>query len=648
MNKTVRPYGSWPSPITAQTMTADSVHLGGPSFESGEIFWTEGRPTEGGRTVLVRQTPSGTQDVTPAGFNIRNRVHEYGGAASVMHDGAVYFQNDSDQHIYRQSLAEGEPQPVSPSISQKAELRFANGVIDEPRGRGIWVHEDHTDANSEAVNSIVAMPLDGGGLTTLVSGNDFYSAPTLSPDGKSMVWLTWNHPNMPWDGCELWLAQFEDDGSLSEPVLIAGTTEESIFQPQFSPDGTLYFVSDRSGWWNLHRYNGESVEPVAPMEAEFGKCYWAFGMSTYTITSDAEAIGQYFIEGRWQLARIGLYSGMVTDIPTGFIGFGGLHIEDGVITTVASAVDGPNALVRIDVATGETLETLASSVSSAVDKSYVSVPEHVDFPTENGLTAHGLYYAPTNPECVGPDDELPPLIVVSHGGPTGSTDAGFDMRLQYWTSRGFAVIDVNYGGSTGYGRAYRERLTDNWGIVDIDDCCNAAKHLVGQGLVDPDRLAIRGGSAGGYTTLSALAFRDTFSAGTSLYGISDLEAMAKETHKFESRYLDGLVGDYPEAMDIYLERSAIHHTDGFNCPIALLQGLEDKIVPPNQAQMIADALNAKGLPYAHVEFEGEQHGFRRAENIITAFEGELYFYGKIFGFEPAGDPQKITIHNLGE
>ena len=629
-------------------MTASSVHLGGPFSESGdageggEIFWTEGRPTEGGRTVLVRQTPSGPQDVTPERFNIRNRVHEYGGAALLMHGGTVYFQNDSDQRIYRQSLAEGEPQPISP----EGEHRFANGVIDKPRDRGIWVHEDHSDARSEAVNYIVAMPLEGGVLTTLVSGNDFYGAPTISPDGKSMAWLTWNHPNMPWDGCELWLADFARDGSLESPVLIAGSTEESIFQPAFSPDGTLYFVSDRSGWWNLHRIAGDAVEAVAPREAEFGKCYWAFGMSTYTITSDSEAIGQYFVEGRWQLAQIDLANGAVIDIPTGFVGFGGLHVEDGVITTIASAVDGPEALVRIDAASGNTLETLVLSISMPLDTAYISIPEHIDFPTEGGLTAHGLYYAPVNSDCVGPADELPPLIVVSHGGPTGSTDAEFDLKLQYWTSRGFAVVDVNYGGRTGYGREYRERLTGQWGIVDIDDCCNAARHLVSQGLVDPERLAIRGGSAGGYTTLSALAFRDTFDVGTSLYGISDLEAMATETHKFESRYLDGLIGDYPEDIDIYLERSAIHHTDGFNCPIALFQGLEDKIVPPNQAQMIADALAEKGLPYAHVEFEGEQHGFRRAENIISAFEGELYFYGKIFGFEPAGNPRPVTIHNL--
>jgi len=642
VNPKVLPYGSWPSPITAQLMTSDAVHLGGPFLEDGEIFWTEGRAAEGGRTVLVRQTPTGQEDVTPSGYNIRNRVHEYGGAALVMHDGGVYFQNDADQRIYRQSLAEGEPSPVSP----KGEYRFANGLIDDARGRGIWVLEDHSSNDSEASNSIVSMPLEGGDLTTLVSGNDFYSAPKISPNGKSMAWLTWNHPNMPWDGCELWLADISDDGRLESPVLIAGGLQESIFQPEFSPDGTLYFVSDRSGWWNLHRYAHGAAEAVAIQKAEFGKCYWAFGMSTYTIISESEAIGQYFVEGRWQLARIDLSAGTVTDIPTAFVGFGGLHVADGVITSVASPVDGPDALVRIDAATGETIETLVSAISTPFDSSYVSVPNHIDFPTEGGLTAHGLYYAPANPECAGPKDELPPLIVVSHGGPTGATDAGFDMRLQYWTSRGFAVVDVNYGGSTGYGREYRERLNDQWGIVDIDDCCNAAKHLVAQGLVDPKRLAIRGSSAGGYSTISALAFRDTFNAGTSLYGISDLEAMAKETHKFESRYLDGLIGPYPEAIDIYQERSAIHHTDGFDCPIALFQGLEDKIVPPNQAQMIADALNEKGLPYAHVEFEGEQHGFRRAENIISAFEGELYFYGKIFGFDPAGNPRPITIHNL--
>ncbi|MCH8103305.1 MAG: S9 family peptidase, partial [Chloroflexi bacterium] len=663
MGKQIKPYGSWDSPVTVDSIVSAVVQLGGPIVDGSDLYWLEGRPSEGGRNVLVRQVAASStsipssEDVTPEGFNVRNRVHEYGGAAALMHDGAVYFSNDSDQRLYRQALGVSgvsgrTPEPITPeTVTPNAALRFADGVVDPARKRGIWVMEDHRGQSREAINSIVAVPLDGGEPVELTGGNDFYAAPRLSPDGSQLAWLAWNHPNMPWDGCELWLAGIARDGTLEDPRPVAGGISEAIFQPAWSPDGVLYFVSDQTGWWNIYRLGATGQDsPGAPeivpeivieMDAEFGLPYWSFGMSTYAFESKDRLFCTYSAGEGWQLASVDLPDGSLRAVETEFTEFGTLHISDGVITTVAGSNTRPAALVRIDAETGETLETVAVSTPVQLDAGLISSPEAIEFPTSGNKTAHAYYYAPTNSDFAAPEEELPPLIVMSHGGPTGSTSAGFDMRTQFWTSRGFAVVDVNYGGSTGYGRKYRERLNDRWGIVDVDDCCNAALYLVERGLADGNRLAIRGGSAGGYTTLAALAFRDVFKAGVSLYGIGDLEAMAKDTHKFESRYLDGLIGPYPERRDIYLERSPIHHTDGLSCPIAFFQGLEDKIVPPNQAQMMVDVLRNKGLPVAHVEFEGEQHGFRRAENIKTAIDGELYFYSKIFGFEPAGDVQPI-------
>ena len=645
MSKQIRPYGSWDSPVTTDSIVSETVHLGGPIVDGSDLYWLEGRPSEGGRNVLVRRVRTGSEDVTPEAFNVRNRVHEYGGAAALLHDGAVYFSNDSDQRLYSHVPGHA-PKPITPEAS----LRFADGNVDPARKRGIWVMEDHRDSGREAVNTIVAVPLDGGEPSelpiVLTEGNDFYAAPRLSPDGSQLAWLAWNHPNMPWDGCELWLAGIAGDGSLEDAQLVAGGISEAIFQPSWSPDGVLYFVSDRTGWWNIHRLGPDGSEIVLAMDAEFGLPYWSFGMSTYAFESKDRLFCTFSAGQGWQLASIDLPDGRLRAVETEFTEFGTLHVGDGVITTVAGSNSRPDAIVRIDAETGKTLETIAVSTPVRLDGDLISSPQAIEFPTSGNKTAHAYYYAPANPDFGAPEGELPPLIVMSHGGPTGSTSAGFDMRTQFWTSRGFAVVDVNYGGSTGYGREYRERLNDKWGIVDVDDCCNAALYLVERGLADENRLAIRGGSAGGYTTLAALAFRDVFKAGVSLYGIGDLEAMAKDTHKFESRYLDGLIGAYPEQRDIYLERSPIHHTDGLSCPIAFFQGLEDKIVPPNQAQMMVDVLRKKGLPVAHVEFEGEQHGFRRAENIKTAIDGELYFYSKIFGFEPAGDVQPIEIENL--
>jgi dipeptidyl aminopeptidase/acylaminoacyl peptidase len=637
----VAPYGSWRSPITSDLIVAGTISLEQVALDGDDIYWIEGRPTEAGRYVIVRRTPDGrTIDVTPPPFNARTRVHEYGSASYTVADGVVYFSNFADQRLYRQRPGEA-PRPITP----QAELRYADAVVERRRGRLICVREDHSAAGREAVNTIADLPLDGGDGRVLVSGNNFYSNPRPSPDGNRLAWLTWNHPNMPWDGTELWVADVRGDGVPGPGVRVAGGPGESIFQPEWSPDGTLYFVSDRSGWWNLYRWRDGRVEPVCARAAEFGRPQWWFGNPTYAFASAREVVCSYTNLGTWRLASLASGGGTLEDFPTPYTEISSVHATRSHAVFVAGSPTEPACVARLDLAT-RAGEVLRRSSSLQLDAGYVSVPEAIEFPTEGGLTAHAFYYPPRNRDFVGPPGERPPLVVRSHGGPTSATSSTLRAELQYWTSRGIAVVDVNYGGSTGYGRAYRERLNDQWGVVDVDDCVNAARNLVACGEVDGNRLAIRGGSAGGYTTLCALTFRDAFRAGASYYGVSDLEALAKETHKFESRYLDRLIGPYPERRDLYRERSPIHFTDRLSCPVVLFQGLEDKVVLPNQAEMMVEALRAKGLPVAYVPFEGEQHGFRKAENIKRAMEAELYFYARIFGFELAESVEPVAIENL--
>jgi dipeptidyl aminopeptidase/acylaminoacyl peptidase len=641
----VAPFGSWRSPITSELIVAGAVRLGDVALDHGTIYWQESRPGEGGRYVIVQRQPGGTtSDVNPAPFNARTRAHEYGGGAFTAVDGVLYFTNYADQRLYRQTPGD-DPIEITPAV----DFRFADFSADRARGRLICVREDHRTSDQDAENSIVAIDWNGGsgedGGRVLVAGNDFYSNPRLDPSGSRLCWLTWNHPNMPWDGTELWVADVAADGSLANQRLVAGGLEESIFQPMWSPNGTLTFVSDRSGWWNLYQERADGIVPLHHAEAEFGLPQWVFGMSTYGFASDERIICAYTTNGIWQIGDLDVPSGRLTTVPTPFTAVHGIELEGGVVVFQAASPAVANALYRHDLATGAT-EPLKLSSEITVDPGYVSMPAAIEFPTEGGLTAHGFFYPPTNKDFTGPDGELPPLVVLSHGGPTGQTDNALDLQIQYWTSRGFAVLDVNYGGSTGYGRAYRERLNDTWGITDVDDCVNGARYLAERGLVDGDRLMIRGWSASGYTTLAALAFRDVFRAGASHFGISDLEAMALDTHKFESRYLDRLIGPYPERKEVYEERSPIHYVDNIACPLILFQGLEDKVVPPNQAQMMYDAVKAKGLPVALVMFEGEQHGFRRAENIRRSLDGELYFLSRVFGFEPADAIEPVPIANM--
>jgi dipeptidyl aminopeptidase/acylaminoacyl peptidase len=528
-------------------------------------------------------------------------------------------------------------------------------VLDTRHGRIICVREDHT-GDGEPVNTLVGISLaDGAVQTVLVSGNDFYAAPRLSPDGCRLAWLCWNHPNMPWDGTELWVADLASDGSLTAPRKVAGGPAESVVEPQWSPDGRLHFVSDRSNWWNLYRWlespvdGGQpasgQIEPLCAMEAEFGGPLWVFGLSHYTFESADRLICTYSKEGLSYLASLEMGNRQLTPLPVPYTDIGDLHAADGQVWFQAGSATEPAAIVQFMLASAQ-LTVLRRSSKLALEPVYLSVPKPITFPTENGLMAYGFFYPPQNQDYTAPADERPPLLVKSHGGPTAATSTAFNLKIQYWTSRGFAVLDVNYGGSTGYGRAYRDRLKGLWGIVDVDDCVNGARYLAQEGAVDPNRLVIDGGSAGGYTTLCALIFRDVFKAGASYYGVSDLEALATDTHKFEARYLDSLIGPYPERKDLYIARSPIHATQRLNCPVIFFQGDEDKIVPPNQAEMMVTALRQKGLPVAYVLYEGEQHGFRKAENIKRTLDGEFYFYSRVFGFEMADAVEPVAIENL--
>ena len=667
-NQEIASYGSWRSPITAELIVKGSIGLGQIEVEGDNIYWTEGRPAEGGRSAIVHRDPTGIiTDLIPAPFNARSRVHEYGGGSLAVDQGVVYFVNFADQRIYSvatksitNSEIDAETKTPMP-LTSTGNYRYADLVIDRPRQRLIAIREDHS-LEGEPINTLVAIDLTNGShQQILASGQDFYSSPALSPDGKHLAWLTWQHPDLPWYNTQLWVAAFDEAGNLAQPQLVAGGKDESIFQPEWGADGSLYFVSDRSNWWNLYCWQQGEITPICEMAAEFGLPQWVFAMKTYGFTTPAvteqvqnmvtersrreEIICTYGQQGIWYLGKINLQTKELTTLEIPYTDISGLRVAEGKAIFLGGSATAPTALVVMDLQTQE-LEVVRISSQVTIEPSYFSVPEAIAFPTEQGLTAYGFYYPPCNPDYLAPEGEKPPLIVKSHGGPTAATSSSFSLRIQFWTSRGFAVLDVNYGGSTGYGREYRLRLDGQWGIVDVDDCTNGAKYLVNLGLADPQKLAIAGGSAGGFTTLAALTFRDTFQAGASYYGVSDLEALARDTHKFEARYLDRLIGTYPDQQEIYIERSPINFTAQLNCPVIFFQGLEDKVVPPNQAEMMVSALQQKGLPVAYVAYPGEQHGFRQAENIQRTLEGELYFYSRVFGFALAEAIAPVEIFNL--
>jgi dipeptidyl aminopeptidase/acylaminoacyl peptidase len=635
----VAPYGSWASPITSDVIVASSIGLGEILVDGRDVYWIESRPQEQGRTVVVRLShDSQPADVTLAmpangqsAFNVRSRVHEYGGGAYLVDDGIVYFCNDADQRLYRQERG-AAPVPITEAAAKPRGLRYADGVMDRTCKRMVWVCEDHTTGATQPVNTLVDISADGARPPhVLVSGNDFYAAPRLSPGSARLAWLEWRHPNMPWDSTELWVGRFAPDGTIADRRKVAGGDAESVLQPEWSPDGVLYFVSDRSGWWNIYRIVGDLLggesEAVYPLEAEFGSAQWGFRPSRYAFASAKRLMFSYSRNGSASLAAVDLDTLSVTPIATEFTEIASLRADaDNVYFVGASPRHFP-AIVRLTPASGQATVLKASSTQDVrAYQGYLSTAQPIEFPTENGLTAFALFHPPANRDFRAPADELPPLIVRSHGGPTSAFSSALDWSVQYWTSRGFAVLNVNYGGSTGYGRAYRERLRGKWGIVDVDDCVNSARYLAASGQVDGKRMAIRGGSAGGYTTLCALTFHNVFKTGASYYGVSDLEALAKDTHKFESRYLDGMIGPYPARRDLYIERSPIHFADRLSVPIAFFQGAEDPIVPPNQAEAMVDALKAKSLPFQYLLFDGEQHGFRRAQTIKRTLDAELYFY----------------------
>ena len=645
----IRPYGSWRSPITTEFLVAQTTSLGdvalvcAPGSEP-EIVWTEGRPSDGGRNAVVgRRGSEPARDLLAAPFNARSRVHEYGGGAFGSADGRVYVVNFRDQQIHRVESDGG-----STALTAAPTCRFADLSYDRARRRFVSVIEDHRPGEREPRNVLGAVHLGGARApVVLESGRDFYAAPRVSPDGRHLAWFSWNHPNMPWDGSALWVAAIRSDGILTDRVQVAGGLEEAIVQPAWSPDGVLHFVSDRTGWWNLHRWREGRVEALTDMEAEFGRPHWTFANPCYGFAS-ADAIVCSFADGDgWHLARLDTRTRALTPYELPYTEIDQVHAAEGIAVFIGGSPLEPASLVQLDLET-RTPTVLARSSATPVDPGYLSEPEAIEFPTGGGLIAHGLYYPPRNRDFVGPPKERPPLRVIGHGGPTAAASRALQLAIQFWTSRGIAVLDVNYGGSTGYGRRYRERLDGQWGVVDVADCVLGARYLVGRGDVDPRRLTIRGGSAGGFTTLRALAFDDTFRLGVCYYGVSDLEVLATDTHKFESRYLDRLVGPYPARRDLYRERSPVHHVERISSPAVFFQGLEDRVVPPNQTEGMVEALRRAGVPVAYLAFEGEQHGFRRADTIRRALEAELYCYGRILGFEPADSLAAVPIDNLPE
>jgi dipeptidyl aminopeptidase/acylaminoacyl peptidase len=642
---TVAPYGAWPSPIRLDDVVGGVIGLAEPWIDGDDTYWLENRPSEAGRRVLVRSGPDGSiVDVLPPAFNVRTRVHEYGGGSYVVAGGVVVFSNFADGRLYR--LDPGGEAPVA--ITPDGPWRYADLRPDTDRRRFLAVREDHEASGRGGEHqpqaAIVAVPLDGRDApTVLFSGPDFVAAPRLAPGGNRLVWLEWDHPDMPWDACRLRMASVSPEGTLGEPVLVAGGPDESIVQPEWSGDGTIHFVSDRSGYWNLYRLlDGPTLDALAPMAAEFADPAWIFGRSSYAFTPDGSIVAVARRDGRDRLIHI-RPDEFVGEVESPYTEFEGLVAGAPGIVTVAGAASEPTVVTRLDSTTLAVAGIFRRSSGLVLDPQLVSAPETIHFPTTGGRVAHALYNAPRNPRYVGPDGERPPLVVLSHGGPTSNASTALDMTKQLLTSRGIAVVDVDYGGSTGYGRAYRRELNGMWGVVDVDDCVAAAEFLAARGDVDPARLAISGGSAGGYTTLAALAFRDVFAAGITLFGVGDLETMARDTHKFESRYLDRLVGPYPEQAALYRERSPVHFLDQISCPVLVMQGLEDKIVPPSQAEAIVAALAANDIPHAYLAFEGEGHGFRGAAAIRRSLEAELSFLGQVFGFEPADDLEPVEM-----
>ncbi len=637
--------------MTVELMTGTTVGLGSVLVDGGDLYWLEARPSESGRAVLCRRLSDGRIDeVTPAPVNVGSRVHEYGGGAYSVAQGAIIYSERSDGGVW---LIEAGAAPRR--IPTPEGCRYADFELDLARRRALAVREDHRGRPpNDPKASIVSLPLDPDGVEAiLIEGPDFLSSPRLSPSGDAMAWLAWDHPNMPWDATRLYLADVGRDGSVGASRQVAGATPEAIVQPAWSPSGRLHFCSDRTGWWNLYALNegslddgspNDGVVALAPVEAEIGGPHWVFRQRYYDFLPDGRILVAIVRDGIRTAALIDackikpLGLGQVQDCPQ--------PLGDG-LAYIATPPTAPPAIVITDGLKGGRPREVRAGAPAALAPEEISLGAAIDFPTSDGV-GHAFWYPPTNPAYKAPAGELPPLVVLSHGGPTSMTTNHFNLNVQWWTSRGFSVVDVNYGGSTGYGRAYRRRLDGRWGVVDVEDCVAAAKYLVDRRLVDGARLAIRGGSAGGFTTLAALTSSTLFKAGASLYGVADLMLLAQDTHKFESRYLDRLVGPLPQAQALYEERSPIHRLDRLSCPAIFFQGADDKTVPPNQAETMVAAMRARGLPVAYYLFPGEGHGFRQAATLRRVLELELDFYGRAFGFVAPGLSERVEIADRAE
>jgi dipeptidyl aminopeptidase/acylaminoacyl peptidase len=644
VSPTPKSYGSWVSPVTAEALAAAQISFGGLQNFDSRLYWTENVPAARGAVGVFRLLASGEATrVVPEGANVRTRVHEYGGAPYAVVADIVYYVELTDQRLYRLKPG-GTPEPLTPAGFRYAD--FTPRVAPDGSATALLcVREDHSDP-AEVRNTLVSIPLPTGGAgEVLYGGSDFVAHPRISPDGRQLAFITWNLPHMPWDATELRLADLGERGAGAVRT-IAGGAGESVLEPAWDTDGTLYFLSDRSGFWNLYAWRDESAQVVWPRPADFAYPLWQLGQSSYALLGNGRAVTRFCEGGIDKLALIdlGRGTGQVLDLP--YVRYALLtRIDDQHVAAVAGSAREPDAIVRINVDSGQT-HVLRQAGRALLDPDEVSIAMPIDFPSAGGRTAHAFYYAPVNSKFRAPQDELPPLLTLVHGGPTVQASPGYSSAVQFWTSRGFAVVDVNYGGSSGFGRAYRQELAGNWGVVDVEDVIAAARYLVRTGRVDPKHTAIRGGSAGGYTVLVALSTSDAFCAGADYFGISDMTALARDTHKFESRYIDSLIGPLPQAQAIYDSRSPLNHLDGFKVPLIVFQGADDPVVPPNQSERIVDALRARGAPVAYLLYPGESHGFRKPETVIRSLQAELSFYGQVFGFVPADQLPPLIIENI--
>lgn len=648
MSKQIAPYGSWASPITSKALIAATKGLSELQADGQDLYWLENRPEEKGRNAIVCWRQGKVMDILPTPLNARSKVNEYGGGSYCIDKGIVYFVLFDDQCIYR--LDTQSPQAIPEAITQASTCRYGDLYFDHHHNRLLAVCEDHGEPDAEAATSLVYFDLNAEqpiSPITIQAGADFYASASVSTDGSQLTWLEWNHPNMPWDGTWCFVADLDTDGAILNKSQVAGGEDESIVQPQFSPNGDLLFVSDRGNWWNLYRRSRKGNSPpicLLEMPAEFAGPQWVGGLSWYRFIDSDTVIGCYSQGGTWHLYRLQIDSGEFTSLPTPCTEIAYLSAKEGKAYFIGGFSNDFDGIYALD---GDHVNCITQPSRNPFAQEDIAKAEAIEFPlTTRSGTSHAFYYPPTNAKFAAPASSLPPLIVFCHGGPTSATHGSLNLKIQFWTSRGFAVADVNYGGSTGFGRDYRRALVGQWGVVDVQDCIDCVSYLVQQNLANPDQLAIRGGSAGGYTVLCALTFHQLFKAGASHYGVGDLETLATDTHKFESRYLDSLVGPYPEQRPLYQQRSPIHHVDQLACPVIFFQGLQDKIVPPNQAEAMVAALDSKGIPHALVTFEEEGHGFRQAANQRRALEAEYYFYAQVFGFSPAEEITPVDIKHL--